>query len=1147
MSVFNRFSEHYRIDQYLKKKNTLGIKSKATKKHENLLSNFPVGLIILVKDESKYDDKIEFINNYACKLFRIRENIGIRELQEKFSEFVRLKNNKVKMNITLKDIIFNYSSFNLDLENFVPFECTYSKNIILYIKINEIDDEKYIVIDKYDKYIEEQKYIELNLIKAINYQYLHTLYHELNNPLNALMAIAGENEKSHIFSSEISKTDEKPFIHAKSIKHSRKTLNKRDKKNSSFLYLNNGELFEKPKRRCIGESSDLNNKIPLLVNIIKIFIKNFILYLKIRADSLLSLKSEFDAQNETSDIMNAVEVSEYEKEITKHKSVKINLEYIFQLYLEKFKCLFNYKEIDYETNFARLKNTYVITDEFSFIYYIRQIYTYLYYIIPKKEGFSFEYEEDPENNIIKIMIKNRNSDSISRRTADAFGRHKKSYNKEDMTQVIQTKEMTKEVLYVMSKKLGFYIQLNDFENCDNTNNNNYLCITMPIHKKDKSEEEDEFKDEDINEMIQKNSSLLDNMLKRQIPANENHEHRRSNNSINCEVNSRMWKDSNSSLYLHKKKIHSKNTSDKNLRHLRDDTSNAFPEPEPEKIKKFSEKELSHLNPMNLNIENRTKTPISNVKSNDNFLNKCLKIGEKRNSEKDVIKEKDIKDKDNKDKDNKDKDNKDKDNKDKGKDNKDNNNNKFHERKSENLLKLNINPKGKNSKSDKVLLYNNISQKSELDIKTHKFSGVFTKINNLGHEEELNCNDLSISKIMDEIQHKKKENSNVKNKKPSKIRQVKENKLLNSIFNMDINAKSQNSTNVKSYTDKINSKSKGSCIFSDVIDEKNSQNINININNNNIINIINNDNSLKKSSFINNLDIKNSTEIVTQKQMQSKKDKVVKFPEMEKRRLSQNVSPSLNPKECMTFFGEEKKDGNSKDKKTIFNDSVNQNGTLFLEANKERENCLHKNDQKNPADNNINNNLEKKAEEFEEEERDDDLEDEEENDEEEEENEENGTSNFVKSEEKEQEEEETCNCLDVLVVDDEEFNVMASQKMMKKLGYGSDAAYNGEECINLVKEKQKSNCKCNRNYYKIIFLDIVMPVLDGIKTAKKIQSMIDNKEINDNTKIIFISGNIDGDELKQSLLKINCVKECLQKPVRIDKYQKILEKYHKDVN
>ena len=1124
MSLFNRFSEHYRIDQYLKKKNTLGIKSKATKKHENLLSNFPVGLIILVKDESNFEDKIEFINNYACKLFRIRETVGIKELKEKFSEFVRLKNNKVKMNISLKDIIFNYSSINLDLENFVPFECTYSKNIILYIKINEIDNEKYIVIDKYDKFIEEQKYIELNLIKTINYQYLHTLYHELNNPLNALLAIAGENEKSQIFSSEISKNDEKTtYVHSKSIKASRKSLNKRKK--SSYLYLNSVDLFDKPKRRNYGDSSDLNNKIPLLVNIIKIFIKNFILYLKIRADSLLSLKNEFDAQNETSDIMNVVEVSEYEKEITKHKSVKINLEYIFQIYLEKFKCLFNYKEIDYETNFEKLKNTYVITDEFNFIYYIRQIYTYLYYIIPKKDGFIFEYEEIKEYNAIKIIIKSKNSGigTISRRTADPRGCNNKEnknnqINKDDMAQVIQTKEMTKEVLYVMSKKLCFYLEINDNENPENSNNNIYLSITMPIHKKDKSEEEDEFKDEDINEMIQKNASLLENMLKRQIPAIENREHRRSNNSLNYDSNSRICKDSNSSMFLNKRKNHLNNTSDKNLQKLRDDVSNISPEND--KIKKFSEKDLSHFNPINFNIENKPKI-LTNNKSTDNFLDKCLKIAENKKPEKD-IKDKDIKD-----------------------------NNK-HERKSENFLKLNINTKTKNSKSDKGLLYNNISQKSEVDIKSQKLSGVFTKINNLGHEEELNYNDLSISKLMDEI-HQKKEDFNCNNPKPNatKTRQAKENKLLNSIFNMDINAKSQNSTNIKSSTDKQNTKSKGSMVFSDVIDEKNSQNINININNNNIINIINNDTSIRKSSFVKNCGIKQNTEIIAQKQQ----NKLVSFPEVEKRRLSQNITPAINPKECMTFFGEEKrdmnskdinskdlnsKDMNSKDKKTIFNDSINQNGTLFLEANKEREIYLHKNDQKNSEDNN---NEQQQAGEEEHEEENVEEENEEE---EEEENEENGTNNFVNSEEKEQEE-ETCNCFDVLVVDDEEFNVMASQKMMKKLGYGSDAAYNGEECINLIKEKQKLNCKCNRNYYKIIFLDIVMPVLDGIKTAKKIQSMIDNKEINNNIKIIFISGNIDGDELKNSLLKIDCVKECLQKPVKIDKYQKIFEKYHKDIN
>ena len=71
----------------------------------------------------------------------------------------------------------------------------------------------------------------------------------------------------------------------------------------------------------------------------------------------------------------------------------------------------------------------------------------------------------------------------------------------------------------------------------------------------------------------------------------------------------------------------------------------------------------------------------------------------------------------------------------------------------------------------------------------------------------------------------------------------------------------------------------------------------------------------------------------------------------------------------------------------------------------------------------------------------------------------------------------------------------------------------------------------------------MPVMDGIKTAKKIQEMIDQKILNSETKIVFISGNIDGSNIKNTLLEINCVKECLQKPVNINKYQKILEKYY----
>ena len=83
-----------------------------------------------------------------------------------------------------------------------------------------------------------------------------------------------------------------------------------------------------------------------------------------------------------------------------------------------------------------------------------------------------------------------------------------------MDQVIQTKEMTKEVLYAMSKRLKFSIEIFDSENNDQ---NNYLFISMPYEKRVKSDEYDDFKDDEINEMVVKDSHILDEKLKRQFP------------------------------------------------------------------------------------------------------------------------------------------------------------------------------------------------------------------------------------------------------------------------------------------------------------------------------------------------------------------------------------------------------------------------------------------------------------------------------------------------------------------------------------------------------------------------------------------------------------------------------------------------------
>ena len=71
-----RFSEHYRIDNYLKNLTIKHLKVNTLQKDENILSNFPIGLIVISKE--LLEDKLEFINRHGCKLFGIKENANTR-------------------------------------------------------------------------------------------------------------------------------------------------------------------------------------------------------------------------------------------------------------------------------------------------------------------------------------------------------------------------------------------------------------------------------------------------------------------------------------------------------------------------------------------------------------------------------------------------------------------------------------------------------------------------------------------------------------------------------------------------------------------------------------------------------------------------------------------------------------------------------------------------------------------------------------------------------------------------------------------------------------------------------------------------------------------------------------------------------------
>ena len=136
----------------------------------------------------------------------------------------------------------------------------------------------------------------------------------------------------------------------------------------------------------------------------------------------------------------------------------------------------------------------------------------------------------------------------------------------------------------------------------------------------------------------------------------------------------------------------------------------------------------------------------------------------------------------------------------------------------------------------------------------------------------------------------------------------------------------------------------------------------------------------------------------------------------------------------------------------------------------------------------------------------------------------------------------CDCHDILLVDDDEFICKTFKNILKKFKLEADIATNGLECLNMIKEKIEKNCKCEKNKYKIIFMDITMPVMDGIEAAKNIQQKIDNKEIYDSIKIIFISAHANID-LSINISGIKCAVDYYAKPISAEKYKQVLDKYY----
>ncbi|MGN0670176.1 MAG: ATP-binding protein, partial [Oscillospiraceae bacterium] len=117
---------------------------------------------------------------------------------------------------------------------------------------------------------------------------------------------------------------------------------------------------------------------------------------------------------------------------------------------------------------------------------------------------------------------------------------------------------------------------------------------------------------------------------------------------------------------------------------------------------------------------------------------------------------------------------------------------------------------------------------------------------------------------------------------------------------------------------------------------------------------------------------------------------------------------------------------------------------------------------------------------------------------------------------------------ILVVDDVKLNIDVLKGLLKSTRVRVDAAYSGIECLGLVQ----------KNSYDLIFMDHVMPEMDGVQTFQYMKKLVDCP--NHNVPVIALTANaMAGAKDEYTALGFA---DYLAKPVQSDKLEQLLMQY-----
>jgi len=114
----------------------------------------------------------------------------------------------------------------------------------------------------------------------------------------------------------------------------------------------------------------------------------------------------------------------------------------------------------------------------------------------------------------------------------------------------------------------------------------------------------------------------------------------------------------------------------------------------------------------------------------------------------------------------------------------------------------------------------------------------------------------------------------------------------------------------------------------------------------------------------------------------------------------------------------------------------------------------------------------------------------------------------------------------LIVDDEPDMCWALDSILKKNGFLSKKAFNGQDALKLIKE----------NRFELIFLDAKLPDIEGLELARQI------REIDPFIRIVIVSGYFYRDDIDiQQAMAEGSISGFIDKPFNHDDIVKITNK------